>query len=88
MKTPSEKIPRHPRVSPGPVKTFPGDAKSKQFAGGGGQREKGFKQKTAAQVTAAMQGTGMPSTKTNPWIKPARSDASKQFRDPPGRKVF
>jgi hypothetical protein len=54
-----------------------------------GQTETNFKQKSAAQTTAAMQGGPAPSGKaTNRWIRPARNDASKQFGNPPGKKVF
>ena len=54
-----------------------------------GQREPGFKQRSAKQVTAAMQGTSMPSGKlTNPGTGPARRDATRQFGTPAGKKPF
>lgn len=54
-----------------------------------GQKEKGFKQKTEKQATAAMSGHTPVSGKIpNQWVKPARKDASKQFANPAGKKVF
>jgi hypothetical protein len=64
-----------------------GKAKNTQFKATGGRREVGFKQKTEKQVTAAMQGSAMPSGATKS-SKPARRDATKQFGSVPGKKVF
>lgn len=54
-----------------------------------GQNETGFKQKTAKQVTAAMQGGPMPSGKgEDKWNESPRADARKQFGNVPGKAVF
>lgn len=54
-----------------------------------GQPEPGFKQRTAKQTTAAMQGSPMPSGKSPaPGSGPARRDATKQFGKAPGKAVF
>ena len=53
-----------------------------------GQTERGFKQKTEKEVTAAMQGTSMPDQGGDKWQKPVRADARKQFGSAPGKKVF
>ena len=54
-----------------------------------GQVERGFRQKTEREATAAMQGSGLPSTDPgNRWIKPARADARRQFGNPAGKRPF
>lgn len=54
-----------------------------------GRNETGFKQKTEKQVTAAMQGTSMPSSKgEDKWNESPRADARKQFGNVPGKAVF
>jgi len=71
------------------VKT--GKARNKQFeVGTAGQKERGFTQWTEKAATAAMQGTGMTAGEggSSRWIKPARSDASRQFSTPKGKKPF
>ena len=66
-----------------------GKAKNTQFEPGKGQREKGFRQWSEKEVTAAMQGEEPHSPKsTNPGSHPARKDASRQFSNPKGKKVF
>ena len=52
-----------------------------------GNKETGFKQWTAKKVTAAMQGTSMPSS-TTMADKGPRKDAKRQFSTPAGKKVF
>lgn len=65
-----------------------GKAKPAQFGRTkGGATETGFKQKTEKQVTAAMQGSSIPSGK-GMADKGPRSDAKRQFGTPAGKKPF
>lgn len=62
-----------------------GKAKPAQFAAGGGRTEKGFRQKTEKQVTAAMQGRPMETGETK--AKP-KNNGRKQFAKASGKAVF
>ena len=68
--------------------TFSGKKKPAQFSPRvKGQTETGFKQKSEKQVTAAMQGSSMPSGKGKA-DQGTRRDAKKQFGKAPGKAVF
>ncbi len=63
-----------------------GKAKPAQFSPGvGGRTEKGFRQKSEKQVTAAMQGRPMESGETK--AKP-KNNGRKQFAKSSGKAVF
>ena len=65
-----------------------GKAKNSQFTERvRGNKETGFKQWTAAAVTAANQGRAMPSDKTKADAGP-RKDAKRQFGKTGGKSVF
>ena len=62
-----------------------GSAKPAQFAAGGGQNEKGFRQKTLKQTTAAMQGR---PRQGGPVKAKPKNKGTAQFKKAGGKSIW